>query len=65
MVVTTCRDEGCLITHPLLQFESKNLAPELERPLDIGDLEMDVTDVNTRVNRLARHTISLTLESRL
>jgi len=49
VVISACRDEGGLITHPLLKLEANHSAPELKRSLDIGDLEVDVTDIDKGV----------------
>jgi hypothetical protein len=51
MVISASGDKRGLVTHPLLQLKTKDAAPEFERSLDIGNLEVDVTDVDARVNR--------------
>jgi hypothetical protein len=53
MVVATGGDEGGLIPHSLPQLEAEDAAVEADRAIEIGDLQMDVTDVDARIDRHA------------
>jgi hypothetical protein len=50
VVVAARGDERRLISHALLKLETENAAVEVERALDVGNLEMNVADVDARVN---------------
>jgi len=50
MVVSARGDERSLVAHPCLLLEAEHVAPEAERTLEIGDLQVDVTDVDARVD---------------
>jgi len=52
MVVATGADEGGLGAKPLLQLEPEHTDVEVERPVEVGDLEVDVADVDPGVDRL-------------
>jgi hypothetical protein len=54
VVVAAGGDERRLITHPLLELESENAAVEVDRPLDVGDLQMHVADVDPRIDAHAQ-----------
>ncbi len=49
MVVAAGGDERRLVAHPRLLLEAKHVAPEGERAVEIGDLQVDVTDVDAVV----------------
>ena len=51
MVVAARRDERRLIAELLLQLEAEDAAIEVERALEVGDLQMDMADVDARINR--------------
>lgn len=54
MVVPSRRDERGLCAVPLGQLEAKDAAVEPQRPLQVGDLQMDVADLHLRVDRGGR-----------
>ena len=60
MVITAGRDERRLAAIALDQFEAEDPAIECERPLDVGDLEMNVTDTGLSGNRLCFRTSLMT-----
>ena len=47
MVLAARAEEGCLRTEPLLQVEADHVTVEGDRPLEVGDLQVDVPDVRT------------------
>ena len=50
MVVIAARgDERGLVAHPRLFLETEHVAPEGERTVEVGDLEMHVPDVDPHV----------------
>ena len=49
MVVAAGRDERRLVAVPLHHVEAEDVAVEGERAVDVGDLQVDVTDVDSRV----------------
>ena len=51
MVVAACREERGLIAHALHEVEAEHAAVEVERAVDVGDLEMDVADVHPGIDR--------------
>ena len=50
VVVATGRDERSLVADALRHVEAENVAIEGERPVDVRDLEVDVADVDARVD---------------
>jgi hypothetical protein len=50
-MVAACRNERRLLTASLGKLEAENSSVELQRPLQIGDLQMDAADANKRVKR--------------
>jgi hypothetical protein len=50
VVVAVGGDEGGLIAAAGLLFEPKNVAPETERALDVGDLQVDVANIYAGVD---------------
>src|SRR5439155_20744136 len=50
MVIAAGRDERSLVAHALRHVETENVAIEGERPVDVRDLEVDVADVDARVD---------------
>src|SRR5262245_49820774 len=55
VVVATSRDEHRLVAVPRLLLEAEDADVEVERPLDVGDLEVDMADVHARVDWFGRH----------
>jgi hypothetical protein len=53
MVVATGRDEGGFFAEALLQLEAEHIAVEGQRAVEVGDLEVDVTDVDAGIDRLS------------
>jgi len=53
MVIVACGDERGAVAVALFQLEAEHATIEAERPLDVGDLEMDMADPDARVDRLA------------
>ena len=51
MMISASRDKGGASTPALRQLEPENAAIEFQRSFQVGDLEMDVTDSNLRINR--------------
>src|ERR1051325_6727638 len=49
MVVAAGRDEGRLVADSLHQVEAQDVAGEGERAVDVGDLQVDVPDVDSRI----------------
>jgi hypothetical protein len=56
VVVAAGRNEGRLVAEPLLQLEAEHAAVELERPVEVGDFQVDVADVDTGIDR-RRHRL--------
>src|SRR6516165_11414581 len=50
-MVTAGRDECGLRSAALHQFKAEDAAIEIERAINIGNLEMDVADANTGIDR--------------
>jgi hypothetical protein len=50
VVIAACGEEGRRIAHPLREFEAENVAVEGECAVEVGDLEVDVTDAGLRVD---------------
>jgi hypothetical protein len=50
MVVAAGADDGCLVTEPLLQLEAEDATPELERTVDVSHSQVDMADVDTRID---------------
>src|SRR5688500_8291863 len=53
MVVVAGREECSLIAETLLDVETEDVAVEAHGTVEVGDLQMDVTDVRARVKRHA------------
>jgi len=51
MVVSARGDERSLVAHPCLLLEAEHVAPETECAVEIGHLQVDVSDVDARVDR--------------
>src|SRR5205823_10269374 len=51
MVIAASGYEGRLRPEALLQLEAEHVAVEGERAVDVSDLEMDVPDVDTGIDR--------------
>jgi hypothetical protein len=54
VVVAARRDEGSFVADPLLQLEAEDPGVEVERPVEVGDFEMDVADVDAGIDRRRR-----------
>ncbi len=52
MVVAAGGDEGGVVAPALHQLEAEDAAVEVERAVDVGDLEVDVADVDAGVDRI-------------
>ncbi len=57
MVVAARGDECGLVPQPLLQLESEHAGVERERAIDVRHLQMDVADVDARIDRAHPATI--------
>ena len=64
VVVAARRDEGRLVAEALLELEAEHAALERERPVDVRDLEVDVPDVDARVDRHRRKSATQALRRR-
>ena len=53
MVVVAGRDESCLVAEALLLLEAEDVSVEGERTVDVGDLQVDMADVDARIDRCA------------
>src|SRR6188472_4095685 len=51
MVVAAGRDEGRLVAVAVLELEAHDAAPEVQRPVEVGDLQVDVADVDAGIDR--------------
>ncbi len=51
VVVAAGGDERGLVAHPGHDVEAEDADVELERPVDVGHLQMDVADVDGGVDR--------------
>ena len=51
VVVAAGGDEGRLVAQPLLELEAEHPAVEVERAVEVGDLEVDVADVDAGIDR--------------
>ena len=66
VVVAAGAQEGGLVAVARRLLEAEHVAPEPERAVEIGDLEVDVADVDARMDRLtARHARTLASAGRL
>ncbi len=52
MVVTASGRERRLVSVALREFESEHIAIKRKCPIEVGDLQMDVSDADLRVNWL-------------
>ena len=50
VVIAAGGDERRLVAHALLELEAENSAVEVERALDVRNLQVDVADVDSRVD---------------
>ena len=50
VVVAACRDERRLRAVPLRKLEAEDTALEPQRPLQVGDLQVDVADADLGIN---------------
>ena len=51
VVGATSRNEGGVLAPPLHHLEPEDVAVKGQRALDVGDLEVNVPDVDARVDR--------------
>src|SRR5438067_1716134 len=54
MMVSAGRDEGRVRAVALLELEAENAAVEVERAVDVGDLQVHVADVHARIDGAGR-----------
>ena len=54
-MVAACRDEGRLLAVAMLELETEHAAVEVERAADVGDLQVNMPDVHTRIDRTSLH----------
>ncbi len=59
MMVVAGGDEGGFLAVARLQGEAEDADIEAERPLDVGDLQVDMSDVDARVYRRSCHEVRL------
>ena len=53
MVVAAGAEEGRIVAEALCHLEPQHVAVEGERSIDVRDLEVNVPDVDARIDRLA------------
>ncbi|MMZ70190.1 hypothetical protein D1872_331790 [compost metagenome] len=53
-MIAASRHERGLCPVPLRQLETKDSAIKPQRPFQVGDLQMDVTDADLGINRAGR-----------
>jgi hypothetical protein len=65
MMIAAGRDKGRFLSPKLMKFEPEHAAIESERPLQVGNFEMDMTNADTRIDRFGfvRHVFSKTSKS--
>src|SRR5436853_5269436 len=51
VVIAASGNESRIVAQALLQLEAEHPAVEVQGPIDVGDFEMDVADVDTGVDR--------------
>ncbi len=54
-----------LLADALRQLEAEHAAIESERPVDIGDFEMHVTDADSGIDRRIAHQLALAVTLRV
>ena len=64
MVIAAGRDEGRLVAVAQLQLEAEHAAVEVEGAVEIGDLEVNVADVDVRIDGAWLHTAILSRADR-
>jgi hypothetical protein len=52
MMITAGGEERGLVSETLREFESENIAIERNCPIKVGDLQMNMSDADSRMNRL-------------
>jgi hypothetical protein len=57
VMIAARRHEGSLRPVPLRQLKAKDSAVKPECPLQVGDLQMDVTDADLGINRVRRFVV--------
>jgi hypothetical protein len=53
VVVAPGREESGLVADPLHEVEAEDVAVEADRAVEVRDLQMDVADVDGRVERFS------------
>jgi len=51
MMITTRRNERCLRTEPMSQFEAQYPAVKIKRPVEIRHFQVNVANPHLRINR--------------
>ena len=51
MVVVAGREKRRLVAHALLEVEAEDVAVEDDRTIEVGHLEMNMADLDTRIER--------------
>jgi hypothetical protein len=59
MVIPTRRNERCLRAVPLHEFETEDTAVKPQCPLQVSDLQVNVTDANARMDGLRTFHVSI------
>src|ERR1700688_3290601 len=54
VMIAAGRDEGGAVAAPLRELEAEHAAIEFQRPLEIGDLQMHITDPDPAIDRTRR-----------
>ena len=57
MVVPARREEGGLVADPSCLLESEHVAVEAHRAVEVGDLQMHVTDIYAWINGFSHFAI--------
>ncbi len=52
VVITTRADERCGVPHTLHQLKTQHTAIEFQRAIQVRNFQMDVTNADSRINRL-------------
>src|SRR3954447_20715182 len=65
VVVAARGDEGRLLAVAMLELEAEHAAVEVERAVDVGDLQVHVPDVHARIDRASVHAAIVLREPEL
>jgi hypothetical protein len=60
VVLAASRHESGRVAHALLELEAEDAAVELEGSIDVRHLQMDVPDVDARIDRQAGQEAQIT-----